>query len=295
MVNTYRIGKVFWYLVRHWRKEIKALQLDVTSDCNLRCKTCYFFKDDGNSHEANDMSNNEIEKLFKTYKNKKVDSVWLFGGEPTLRMDIIEMAHRYFPLVSVVSNGIKKIPEKFNNSSIHISLDGLQEENDSIRGPGSFKKISDNYKGDSRVIFIVTITKRNIYQIDEIVKYTKSLNVRGVQFQLYSKSRIDSDLDQQLLLSKTDLANIAETLSKYHYDPFVYVTKQLLNSWQNRVFTKDCGFSNMTNSYASNGDRKPCCTPGIDCEECKIFPTHLIDIYNNNFNWITAYKFLRWL
>ncbi|MES0489243.1 MAG: radical SAM protein [Leptospirales bacterium] len=295
MVNAFRVSKVFWHLVRHWNKELKVLQLDVTSDCNLRCKTCYFFKDDGKHHQADDMSNDEIKKLFVQYRKKKVDSVWLYGGEPTLRMDIIEMAHRYFPLVTIISNGIIKVPETFNNSSIHISLDGLNEDNDIIRGPGSFQKIIDNYTGDSRVIFNVTVTKKNYFKLDEIIKYAKSLKIRGIEFQLYSKSRIYSKLDHELILDKSDLQKLTEMLSKYHLDTFVYATKELLNSWQNTTFTKDCGLNKLMNAYASDGNRKYCCTPGIACEDCKIFPPHLVEIFNNNFSFITAYKFLRWL
>jgi sulfatase maturation enzyme AslB (radical SAM superfamily) len=83
MVKHIRTLKAFWYLVLKRNKDLATLQLDVTADCNLRCKTCYFFKDDQGHHMSKDMPLERVEALFREYRGKKVHAVWLFGGEPT--------------------------------------------------------------------------------------------------------------------------------------------------------------------------------------------------------------------
>lgn len=295
MVKHLRTLKAFWYLVVKRNKELATLQLDVTADCNLRCKTCYFFKDDEGHHMSKDMPLAQVEALFKEYRDRKVYAVWLFGGEPTLRPEVIDLAYRYFPLTSVISNGKIKVSEEYRDMNIHISLDGLEKDNDFNRGRGTFKKIMENYTGDKRVIFNFTITRENLGLIDEMVRYAKGLGVRGIEFQLYSRSRTPSRFDERFELFEADMDSIASTLSKYHYDPFVYHTHGVTKSWREAKFSDKCRFSRVIDCYASDGARKPCCTPGIPCDECKMFPTHFVEAVNaDRFSPVTAYKFLSW-
>jgi len=276
-------------------QKLVSLQLDVTSDCNLRCKTCYFFKDDKNHYRAKDMSYKEIEKLFQKYREMNVYNIWLFGGEPTLREDIIMLADRYFPLMTIISNGQIKIREKYKTARIHISLDGLEDENDYIRGKGTFRKIINNYEGDKRVIFNITVTHKNIRSLDKTITFLKRLRTKGVEFQLFSKSRNMWEHDEALALRQEDMFLVKDILTKYHYDPKVFITKGILDSWIYSTLPNKCQFTALIDCYASDGRRKPCCTPGIDCEECKMFPPHFIEAYNSPGNYMTKQKLCRWL
>jgi MoaA/NifB/PqqE/SkfB family radical SAM enzyme len=241
------------------------------------------------------MSYEEVEKLFQKYQEMKVPNIWLFGGEPTLREDVIKLADRYFPLMTIISNGQIKVKENYKSARIHVSIDGLEDENDYIRGKGSFQKIVDNYEGDKRVIFNITVNHKNVVNLDETIAFLKELRTKGVEFQLFSKSRDMNKYDEALALSEEDMVLIKDTLTKYHYDPKVFVAKGIVNSWVYNTLQNKCQFTDLIDCYASDGKQKQCCTPGIDCEECKMFPPHFIEAFNSSGNYMTKLKLWRWL
>ena len=80
-----------------------------------------------------------MDKFFKILYKNGVRFVLLVGGEPTLRLNLIEKACQIFPFVDVITNGIIKIPEKYN-VRIFLSIDGEKSLNQIIRG----EKILDN-------------------------------------------------------------------------------------------------------------------------------------------------------
>ncbi len=288
-----RLGRVIWYLRAKRKEELAGLQLDVTSDCNLRCKTCYFFKD--GSHLADNMSIQDIEKLFQQYQDQHIYQAWLYGGEPTLREDIIDLAYRYFPVLTIISNGQIKVSSAYKKAKLHISLDGLEKENDYLRGKGSFQKIVSNYRGDRRAIFNVTITKMNLPTLDEVICYVKSLKTAGIEFQIYSKSSKPTKFDERLGLDEQDIATVRKTLSKYQYDLNVFMTKALLESLLTRRLESACKLNDYIYCYASDGNRKSCCTPGIVCEDCKMLPTHFIETVEKDNDLMTKLKFSLWM
>jgi hypothetical protein len=132
-------------------------------------------------------------------------------------------------------------------------------------------------------------------KLDTIIAILKGLRTQGIEFQLFSKSRNTRKHDEILALRQEDLILINDILNKYHYDPKVFITKGIINSWIYSSLKNKCQFATLIDCYASDGRRKPCCTPGIDCEECKMFPPHFIEAFNSPGNYITKLKLCRWL
>lgn len=81
------------------------VMLEVTKQCNMDCKHCYIYA--GEPRE-NEMSTEEIYSVLDDLKKMKVFHVFITGGEPFLRSDIIDIlnyaADRNL-FVSVVTNG----------------------------------------------------------------------------------------------------------------------------------------------------------------------------------------------
>jgi MoaA/NifB/PqqE/SkfB family radical SAM enzyme len=288
-----RLANVIWYLRGRRKADLAGLQLDVTSQCNLRCKTCYFFKD--SPHLTDDASLKGIEDLFKKYRNKHIYQIWLYGGEPTLREDIIALAYRYFPILNIVSNGQIKISPTYKRAKIHVSLDGLEKENDYLRGRGTFRKIVDNYQGDKRVVFNVTVSKMNLPTLEEFIDYMKSLKTWGIGFQMFAKSDKSAKFDEQLILDDNELQVARQILSRYHYDLSVFVSNALINSYLERNIDGGCKLKNFIHCYASDTSRKPCCTPGIFCGDCKMLPVHLVETIEKDNDLMTKLKFALWM
>ncbi|HEC82981.1 MAG TPA: radical SAM protein, partial [Firmicutes bacterium] len=125
------------------------LIIELTSACNLRCKTCYMAAATALEDE---LSTEEIKQLLSEAAQAGTKSVALMGGEPFLRKDIgeiVKFALARFSDVQVSTNGTI-LDEGFfrslkgtSNLTIQVSLDGADpRSNDAIRGKGAFERAS---------------------------------------------------------------------------------------------------------------------------------------------------------
>ena len=109
------------------------------------------------------MSLEEYKKLAKNL-DKEIKQVIITGGEPFLRKDILELVKlldiKHLKSLNFITNGLltKRVledTEKLLRSTsrnkrfvINISLDGLEQQHDKIRGiPGMFKKCMATIEG----------------------------------------------------------------------------------------------------------------------------------------------------
>ena len=135
-------------------KKLKNLFLQLCSQtCNLKCKNCYI---DRNSlrNEEDFIPIEKVKENLSVLKGKKVDSIYLTGGEPLLHPDFNQILRMCLKITNttVMSNGIlinekkarflRKIDDESQFETIYrISLDSTNElENDEMRGRGSFRK-----------------------------------------------------------------------------------------------------------------------------------------------------------
>lgn len=128
--------------------------LQLTNRCNLRCRHCFEWSDKGYNHTTNksynsgELSLDLIERILKETVSTKAN-LFLWGGEPLAysRWDeLAEMIGRYERWSVLCTNGITVMDqmESLLRLSPHLailtSLEGFEEENDAIRGKGSFSK-----------------------------------------------------------------------------------------------------------------------------------------------------------
>ncbi|MFA4842698.1 MAG: radical SAM protein, partial [Candidatus Omnitrophota bacterium] len=75
----------------HRYPQITGIVLGVTYRCNAKCRHCSQadFRDE--AYQAQEMSVKEIGSLFTEFRKFKVKSVNLFGGEPLLRNDLVDI------------------------------------------------------------------------------------------------------------------------------------------------------------------------------------------------------------
>jgi MoaA/NifB/PqqE/SkfB family radical SAM enzyme len=145
-----KLGQAYQALVRP--KRLKLVILFVTSVCNAKCRTCFYWEE---LNQRGDLTWEEIKKLSATMP--RFTDLWLSGGEPMLRKELLEILHMFY-----VNNGIRwtnlptngLLPERTaewvarictENPELHldlnVALDGLHEMQDSIRAvPGNFQK-----------------------------------------------------------------------------------------------------------------------------------------------------------
>ncbi|MCW3980594.1 MAG: radical SAM protein [Candidatus Bathyarchaeota archaeon] len=104
-------------------------EVDVTDNCNLRCKHCYHFHGKGDFRTL-ELSIRVWGKRFNELYKSGIRHILLVGGEPALRHDVLMLADRIFPFVYVITNGTIKIPEEFNHW-LFVSIGGSRKTNDS--------------------------------------------------------------------------------------------------------------------------------------------------------------------
>jgi MoaA/NifB/PqqE/SkfB family radical SAM enzyme len=153
-------------------------EVDVTGNCNLRCKHCYHFHGKGD-FRTQELSVHVWEKRFHELYKSGIRYVLLVGGEPALRNDVLMLVDQVFPFVYVITNGTIKIPEEFNHR-LFVSIDGSQKTNDLIRGKGVFSRVMRNYSGNKRVVVNMTMMKDNYKELEDAVKIARDNGFAGV-------------------------------------------------------------------------------------------------------------------
>ena len=175
--NKLRIGKNFNKdLIQKILKAgyTQQLVLNVTEDCNMRCKYCYVsetYKYTRNRTKAMMSETTAIKALdyfFKMlgevskFNPGKKCAITFYGGEALLNFQVIKKSIEYAkkncpvtPMFNITTNGTLLVGDKVdylieNNVAISVSLDGLRDEHDrnrvDARGAGTFKTIMNNIK-----------------------------------------------------------------------------------------------------------------------------------------------------
>ncbi|MBD3360806.1 radical SAM protein [Candidatus Peregrinibacteria bacterium] len=139
-----------------------AFRIVLGEVCNLKCKNCFVLNRAFQPIKMSEtLLRQIIEKTFVYGKDKSI-KYHFFGGEPLLMFDLIKMAvsmiEKVFddglikePIFTITSNGTlitKEIAEYLASHRIKIglSLDGPENENDQIRGQGTYRKVITSFR-----------------------------------------------------------------------------------------------------------------------------------------------------
>jgi MoaA/NifB/PqqE/SkfB family radical SAM enzyme len=151
--------------------ELKAILIDITHVCNLRCTGCWFFAEDMDSHKA-PREEADFDAFIAREKARGTNYVTVVGGEPSLMLARLKKVYENFWTV-VVTNGLVRIPLRgFENMSIGISVWGDHETDRELRGGGKtdvFQRALKNYKDDPRGVWYYTVMPGNAHEIESVV------------------------------------------------------------------------------------------------------------------------------
>jgi len=157
----------------------------ITNRCNLKCKSCPFWKKD-NKDISFDKAVEILDKLYEA----GIRLLIFEGGESFIWKDgnyqledLVRYAKKKFFRVGITTNGL--LPLKSSADIIWVSIDGLKETHELNRGK-SFDKIMANINKTSHpnLLANITITKLNWQETAELVKYLEN-KVRGITVQFY--------------------------------------------------------------------------------------------------------------
>ena len=133
-------------------RQLNHLILQVTQNCNFRCRYCPYTENDGSDrlHNISKMNSETMKKSIDFFRLHSIDSpsvsIGFYGGEPLLNFEIIKEAMEYSSLVfagklldfSITTNGTLLTDDILDcletyNVALTISLDGPKKINDQNR------------------------------------------------------------------------------------------------------------------------------------------------------------------
>ena len=135
-------------------------KLNLTLKCNLKCKMCMFWGEAGWCHrETGEGFNGELEwgevkKIICQVKHYRPSFI-ISGGEPLLYShfkDLAGLLKEAKCFAYICTNGLlldrfkDVISENYPYLTFLVSLDGLEKENDVLRGSGVYNKVIENIK-----------------------------------------------------------------------------------------------------------------------------------------------------
>jgi len=182
------------------------IDIQLTYACNLRCKMCYQWNDDGYFHGYNkEIQNKEIDadifgKILRETREVK-SRLYLWGGEPLYHSNWPELADLLVedPRYTVIcTNGIlleKNMDSLLKispNLALLVSIDGIGEVNNALRGKNTFERLisqmasvleeqkKGNYKGTVSVN--VVLNDDLIPKLYDFVAYFEEMGIDSVYF-----------------------------------------------------------------------------------------------------------------
>ncbi len=165
-----------------------------TRTCNLRCVHCY--TDSENKKYSGELTTSEGMRLIDELADFAIPSLLFSGGEPLMRPDLLRLIEyaakkNIRPVISTNGTLIDRdMAGAIKNAGVvyaGISLDGMEEVNDSFRGvKGAFKKAMQGFencrKAGQRVGLRLTLTKRNYQDLHRIFDFIESEGINRACF-----------------------------------------------------------------------------------------------------------------
>jgi radical SAM protein with 4Fe4S-binding SPASM domain len=177
-----------------------------TYRCQMRCKMCDIWENP--TDKTNEITAKELEKL----PNFKFINIT--GGEPFIRKDlseIIEVSHKKSDRVVISTSGwhtnrITELVERFPNIGIRVSIEGLSQRNDDLRGrKGGFDKglrtlLTLKEMGVKDIGFGITVSNHNSDDMLWLYHMSKELGMEFATAAFHNSfyfHRYDNDIDNK--------------------------------------------------------------------------------------------------
>jgi radical SAM protein with 4Fe4S-binding SPASM domain len=190
-------------LPRYLRPSRFFIQWHLTERCNWHCRHCYLENErvDELPFDVHKKILSQCIDLFETLHIKPgYPRINMGGGEPFMRKDFLKflrLLSRYKDSIQItlmtngsfITNTLAKDLKKWGVRSVQVSIEGLEQENDYIRGKGAFKKtiraVRILRKNDVHTAVSLTVTRRNVSEIESLAIYLKEIGVNRLGLRRY--------------------------------------------------------------------------------------------------------------
>lgn len=279
----------------------RFVSLEITEQCNLKCKHCYTSAGNG---KPNFLELNVIYELINELSRYGCEFLALGGGEPLLYNDIekvIKYAISKGVEVELVSNGIlfnDEMIEKLYNAGlkyVQISLDGESPDTYSkIRGADYFEKVVSNIRkvNEKFNTSISTVLCRyNYNHIFEIIKIADDIKVDSYRIMKFIETGRGNDNKNTLQILPLEFKQFIDELKnkRHEYGIPVRIDENMMDNYTRKKipWLKDglygCSAGRSTISIDVNGNVYPCSFLNYEELKCgNIKEKSLLEIWKNS-------------
>jgi sulfatase maturation enzyme AslB (radical SAM superfamily) len=262
----------------------KSAIVDVTDRCNLRCKHCFYFREEHDSREMK--AEAFLEGLAILQKRHNIISMGWSGGEPLYRPEVVQEGAKLFKMNQLFTNGTIPIP-RIRHLIAFISLDGTRPFHDEVRGRGTYDKIMKNLQTTKGrpIVFLSTYHRANEGCLEEMVEELSEIGapVLGLYAMLFTplksykkiKGYQHTTTQKQLDLTWEERDQIIKRLFelKESYPRFLLneeIVLEMMLSENASEATSRCNMPQRTLTLDLNLNRKLPCVLGadVDCTKC---------------------------
>jgi radical SAM protein with 4Fe4S-binding SPASM domain len=204
------------------------VQLDITWDCNLKCKHCYL--DHSRRYIENILTFNDWKNIINQAFEMNVPRIAILGGEPMLSKDFFKISqyvsNKGFLLLTTTNATIitDEIARKFRLSGykcVDVSLNGSTEEtHEFLRGKNSFQKtikgiqILVNNGIDVKIACIVS--NKNFYNIKDLLMLGKNLGISHLYFNSLMPGGQGISIFDKLTLSNKKWSVVLDIINEWN-------------------------------------------------------------------------------
>jgi MoaA/NifB/PqqE/SkfB family radical SAM enzyme len=247
-----------------------AAHIKLTENCQARCISCDYWK----SRWQDAISTDRGVSLLNEIHALGITGLRFTGGEPLLRRDFFEIMCRAhaarFQTIIVQTNGLllKKLRKEINDSpitKIAVSIDGLKETNDRIRGiRGYFDLGMEGIKllRGKEVVLSVTLNRLSVSELKGLAAAATEVGAK-LEFNILSRSLYflaGADLDA-MWPTKSEVVEIAKFLRETAHRP-EYEIDYVTRYYNREKFAEPpCVLGYLQVFVLSNGDVLTGCYP----------------------------------
>ena len=196
------------YFLFHRKRPFLA-SYKLTYWCNLSCRQCPF-----KSYHSPQPSYAQVCRTLDDLHTRGSQVVIFEGGEPLLWRDgkytcrdVIDYARQKFFRVGITTNGT--LPLDLDADVVWVSLDGLEETHNRLRGAPIFARVVENIRQSRhmRIYAHITANAENYAEIPALVHFISPL-VKGITVQFY----YPYEGEEQLFLPWADRSSLLDEL-----------------------------------------------------------------------------------
>lgn len=243
---------------------------DLTSECPLRCKHCYFYTNV--SQIPSDLEDEEFLKRLRQARDRYgIRSAFWIGGEPLLKPDLLRRAMKLFPRNAVATSGALPIPNDLE-AGLLVSIEGPEEVHDALRGEGAFDTAMQHIKNlpEKSFALATTFTSISVDYIDALPDLVNSTRALGALIGFHVGRP-----DDPLRIDNRRRDRAVDQLLQIHQDyPGVLLHSreaiELFRSRNSREVLKNCIYRDVAIAFDVHFEVKEPCTfaENASCDAC---------------------------